>query len=227
MLQTCKMNGVDPYAWTKLTLGAHRQSLAQQRHRGTHVLEFQAPRLNGAGWTLTHHRQAERSAQGEIGNSIMKLWKCPPISWGALPQVPRVAFKIVCRSPGSREAGKPGSAQPAYLKHRYVVAELRSLVSGSDIIGERVRCAFCAGEVGMSRFSGGSGVGMPRFGALRRPVRQERRGRDRGSQAPFVGARTGGGKREFDPPRAHLSNAPILNNFRRIVPAVASAYACG
>ena len=57
MLQTCKMNGVDPYAWATTDPGAHRQPMAQQRHRGTDALELQDPQLNGSGWTLTLKRQ--------------------------------------------------------------------------------------------------------------------------------------------------------------------------
>ena len=43
---------------------------------------------------------------------------------------------------------------------------LRSIITCRDCIYERARCAFCAGDFGWSRVSGGPGVSMPRFGRV-------------------------------------------------------------
>jgi hypothetical protein len=43
------------------------------------------------------------------------------------------------------------------------IVGIASIITAHDCIGERVRCAFGAADFGLSRVSGGPGVGMPRF----------------------------------------------------------------
>jgi hypothetical protein len=43
------------------------------------------------------------------------------------------------------------------------MSRLGSIITGYNCIHERVRCAFCAADFGLSRVSGGPGVGMPRL----------------------------------------------------------------
>ena len=47
-------------------VGAHRQPLAEQRHRSVDALELQAPRLNGAGWTLPNKAEAAEAFRTRI-----------------------------------------------------------------------------------------------------------------------------------------------------------------
>ena len=43
------------------------------------------------------------------------------------------------------------------------IVGIASIITVHDCIGERVRCAFGAADVGLSRVSGGPGLGMPRL----------------------------------------------------------------
>jgi hypothetical protein len=60
----------------------------------------------------------------------------------------------------------------------------------------------------------GLGLGCRVLGALRRRVRREQRGRGRRRPSVFVGERTSGGKRKFDPPRVHLNQRADLEQLQ-------------
>lgn len=71
LLQTAKMNGVDPFALLTRPFSLHRWRLVEPRSRPTPAIQPHR-RLNGRGWTLTLDELATKRPQKFLYSTVVQ-----------------------------------------------------------------------------------------------------------------------------------------------------------